>query len=110
MAFGAYFAMYAFRKPFTVASFAEAAMFGGEAAMTATPKLAALTALALALHLLPGDWTEQLEQALRRVPAPAYGLAFGLVLFRERLSALQVMGVCVAVTGLTLVSMSSGLV
>jgi drug/metabolite transporter (DMT)-like permease len=41
---------------------------------------------------------------------PLIPLAFGLVLFRERLSALQVMGVCVAVTGLTLVSMSSGLV
>ncbi len=41
---------------------------------------------------------------------PLVPLASGLVLFRERLSALQVMGVCVAVTGLTLVSMSSGLV
>ncbi len=41
---------------------------------------------------------------------PLIPLAFGLVLFRERLSTLQVMGVCVAVTGLTLVSMSSGLV
>jgi drug/metabolite transporter (DMT)-like permease len=41
---------------------------------------------------------------------PLIPLAFGLVLFRERLSAFQVMGVCVAVTGLTLVSMSSGLV
>jgi drug/metabolite transporter (DMT)-like permease len=41
---------------------------------------------------------------------PLIPLVFGLVLFRERLSALQVMGVCVAVTGLTLVSMSSGLV
>ena len=41
---------------------------------------------------------------------PLIPLAFGLVLFRERLSTLQVMGVCVAVTGLTLVSISSGLV
>ncbi len=41
---------------------------------------------------------------------PLIPLVFGLVLFRERLSTLQVMGVCVAVTGLTLVSMSSGLV
>jgi len=31
----------------------------------------------------------------------------GLLLFRERLSALQVFGICVAVTGLTLVSMST---
>ena len=57
-----------------------AAMASAEAAMTVTPKLAALVALALALHLVPGDWTERLELALRRVPAPAYGLAFGLVL------------------------------
>ncbi len=38
---------------------------------------------------------------------PVIPLAVGLVLFRERLSALQVLGICVAVTGLTLVSMSS---
>jgi drug/metabolite transporter (DMT)-like permease len=38
---------------------------------------------------------------------PVIPLAVGLVLFRERLSALQVLGICVTVTGLTLVSMSS---
>jgi drug/metabolite transporter (DMT)-like permease len=38
---------------------------------------------------------------------PVIPLAVGLVLFRERLSALQVVGICVAVAGLTLVSMSS---
>ncbi len=41
---------------------------------------------------------------------PVIPLAAGLLLFRERLSALQVFGICVAVTGLTLVSMSSRLV
>jgi bacterial/archaeal transporter family protein len=41
---------------------------------------------------------------------PVIPLAAGLLLFRERLSALQVLGICVAVTGLTLVSMSSRLV
>ena len=35
--------------------------------------------------------------------------AAGLLLFRERLSALQVFGICVAVAGLTLVSMSTRL-
>jgi drug/metabolite transporter (DMT)-like permease len=38
---------------------------------------------------------------------PVIPLAAGLLLFRERLSALQVFGICVAVTGLTLVSMST---
>jgi drug/metabolite transporter (DMT)-like permease len=38
---------------------------------------------------------------------PVIPLAVGLVLFRERLSTLQVLGICVAVAGLTLVSMSS---
>ena len=37
---------------------------------------------------------------------PVIPLALGLVVFRERLSTLQVLGICVAVTGLTLVSMS----
>ena len=37
---------------------------------------------------------------------PVIPLALGLVVFRERLSALQVLGICVAVTGLTLVSIS----
>jgi drug/metabolite transporter (DMT)-like permease len=37
---------------------------------------------------------------------PVIPLALGLVAFRERLSGLQVLGICVAVTGLTLVSMS----
>jgi bacterial/archaeal transporter family protein len=41
---------------------------------------------------------------------PVIPLAAGLVLFRERLSGLQVLGICVAVTGLTLVSMSTRLV
>ena len=40
---------------------------------------------------------------------PVIPLAAGLLLFRERLSALQVFGICVAVTGLTLVSMSTRL-
>jgi len=37
---------------------------------------------------------------------PVIPLALGLVVFRERLSTVQVLGICVAVTGLTLVSMS----
>jgi drug/metabolite transporter (DMT)-like permease len=37
---------------------------------------------------------------------PVIPLAVGLVVFRERLSTLQVLGICVAVTGLTLVGMS----
>jgi len=41
---------------------------------------------------------------------PVIPLAVGLLLFRERLSGLQVLGICVAVTGLTLVSMSTRLV
>jgi drug/metabolite transporter (DMT)-like permease len=41
---------------------------------------------------------------------PVIPLAAGLVLFRERLSALQVLGICATVAGLTLVSMSSHLV
>lgn len=41
---------------------------------------------------------------------PVIPLAAGLVLFRERLSPLQVLGVCVTVTGLTLVGMSGQLV
>ena len=40
---------------------------------------------------------------------PVIPLAAGLLLFRERLSGLQVFGICVAVAGLTLVSMSSRL-
>jgi drug/metabolite transporter (DMT)-like permease len=40
---------------------------------------------------------------------PVIPLAAGLLLFRERLSALQVFGICVAVTGLALVSMSTRL-
>jgi transporter family protein len=41
---------------------------------------------------------------------PVIPLAAGLILFRERLSPLQVLGVCVTVTGLTLVGMSGQLV
>jgi drug/metabolite transporter (DMT)-like permease len=41
---------------------------------------------------------------------PVIPLAAGLLLFRERLTALQVFGICVAVAGLTLVSMSTRLV
>ena len=41
---------------------------------------------------------------------PVIPLAAGLLLFRERLTALQVFGICVAVAGLTLVSMSGRLV
>jgi uncharacterized membrane protein len=40
---------------------------------------------------------------------PVIPLAAGLLLFRERLSALQVLGICVAVAGLALVSMSTRL-
>jgi drug/metabolite transporter (DMT)-like permease len=40
---------------------------------------------------------------------PVIPLAAGLLLFRERLSALQVAGICIAVTGLALVSMSTRL-
>jgi transporter family protein len=41
---------------------------------------------------------------------PVIPLAAGLLLFRERLTALQVFGICVAVAGLVLVSMSTRLV
>jgi drug/metabolite transporter (DMT)-like permease len=41
---------------------------------------------------------------------PVIPLAAGLLLFRERLNALQVFGICVAIAGLTLVSMSTRLV
>jgi drug/metabolite transporter (DMT)-like permease len=41
---------------------------------------------------------------------PVIPLAAGLILFRERLSVFQVLGVCVTITGLTLVGMSSQLV
>ena len=40
---------------------------------------------------------------------PVIPLAAGLMLFRERLTALQVFGICVAITGLTLVSLSTRL-
>jgi drug/metabolite transporter (DMT)-like permease len=40
---------------------------------------------------------------------PVIPLAAGLLLFRERLGALQVFGICIAVTGLALVSMSTRL-
>lgn len=40
---------------------------------------------------------------------PVIPLAAGLLLFRERLSALQIVGICVAIAGLTLVSMSTRL-
>jgi drug/metabolite transporter (DMT)-like permease len=41
---------------------------------------------------------------------PVIPLAAGLILFRERLSPLQVMGVCITVTGLTMVGLSGQLV
>jgi drug/metabolite transporter (DMT)-like permease len=41
---------------------------------------------------------------------PVIPLAAGLLLFRERLNALQVLGIVVTITGLTLVGMSSRLV
>jgi uncharacterized membrane protein len=41
---------------------------------------------------------------------PVIPLAAGLLLFRERLSVLQVSGICVAVAGLTLVTMSTRIV
>jgi drug/metabolite transporter (DMT)-like permease len=41
---------------------------------------------------------------------PVIPLAAGLLMFRERLSRFQVLGVCVTVTGLTLLGMSSRLV
>ncbi len=56
------------------------AMVDGAEAATATPKLLALTALAIALHFLPGDWTQWLERRLETWPAPAYGVAFGLAI------------------------------
>ena len=40
---------------------------------------------------------------------PVIPLAAGLLLFRERLTALQVFGICVAIAGLTLVSLSTRL-
>jgi drug/metabolite transporter (DMT)-like permease len=40
---------------------------------------------------------------------PVIPLAAGLLVIRERLSRLQVVGICVAVAGLTLVSVSSPL-
>jgi transporter family protein len=41
---------------------------------------------------------------------PVIPLAAGLILFRERLTPIQVLGVCITVTGLTLVGMSGQLI
>ncbi|MES2710530.1 MAG: MBOAT family protein [Pseudomonadota bacterium] len=46
----------------------------------ATPWLALLCALGLGLHFLPPDLRQRVEAALRRWPAPALGLAAGIVL------------------------------
>ncbi|MCO6418829.1 MBOAT family protein [Siccirubricoccus sp. KC 17139] len=51
-----------------------------EPALVATPLLAALTAFALALHLLPGDWVERLERRLVALPAPTLGVGFGVAI------------------------------
>jgi D-alanyl-lipoteichoic acid acyltransferase DltB (MBOAT superfamily) len=56
------------------------AMAGGAEATLTTPKLALLVALALGLHFVPADWQARAEQRLAALPAPAYGLAFGVLL------------------------------
>jgi D-alanyl-lipoteichoic acid acyltransferase DltB (MBOAT superfamily) len=45
-----------------------------------TPWIAALIALGLALHFVPGDWMQRLEQRLARWPAWAFGVLVGAVL------------------------------
>ncbi len=70
-----------FRAPdMAVAGGLLTAMASGAETAVANQKLVALVGVALALHLLPGNWTQGLERGLRWLPAPAYGLAFGLLL------------------------------
>ncbi len=45
-----------------------------------TPWVAALIALGLALHFLPGDWVQRLERAAARLPTWAFGALAGAVL------------------------------
>ncbi|RVT96109.1 MBOAT family protein [Rhodovarius crocodyli] len=57
-----------------------AALGQGGTGEAATLWLAAITAVALALHFLPADWPQRLEAALKPMPAWALGLGFGLAL------------------------------
>jgi D-alanyl-lipoteichoic acid acyltransferase DltB (MBOAT superfamily) len=70
-----------FRAPDLATAWGVLAALGRmEGAGIATPALAALTALALALHVLPPGWTMALERRLANLPAPALGLGFGIAI------------------------------
>jgi alginate O-acetyltransferase complex protein AlgI len=51
-----------------------------QGAMTAPPFALALIALGLGLHFLPKQALDRLSVSVARLPAPAYGLAFGLAI------------------------------
>ena len=59
--------------------------------MTAPPFALALIALGLSLHALPRDLLDRAAASLTRLPAPAYGLAFGMAILT--LDALRPAGV-----------------
>ncbi|MCC7275853.1 MAG: MBOAT family protein [Alphaproteobacteria bacterium] len=71
-----------FRSPsLAVAGDVFAGLFAGGAGIArATPWLAALVLLGIALHWLPADWLLRLERAVARWPIWALGVAAGLTL------------------------------
>jgi drug/metabolite transporter (DMT)-like permease len=82
----------------------------GGAAGTAWAVAAGLTEAAALVAFARGGQAGQIAiTAAVSSTYPVIPLAAGLLLFRERLSALQVFGICVAVAGLTLVSLSTRL-
>jgi drug/metabolite transporter (DMT)-like permease len=84
---------------------------GGGWAAAAWAVAAGLTeAVALVAFARGGEAGQVAITAAVSSTYPVIPLAAGLLLFRERLSALQVFGICVAVAGLTLVSMSTRVV
>jgi drug/metabolite transporter (DMT)-like permease len=80
---------------------------GGPAGATWAVAAGLAEAVALVAFARGGQMGQVAVTAAVSSTYPVIPLAVGLVLFRERLSALQVLGICVTVTGLTLVSMSS---